>query len=114
MPVFQRLQLHIIIVIQSLILFLFVSLYTVRCRLHRVLEESTFTFSQQKEGPQSHKQLSLQCDDQADSHQTQTWMKDKAPSTQLLYVPLLATEFIKWSMRRKMKAPVLGDFPLLA
>jgi len=85
-------------------------LTSVGCMLHCMKVESN-TFSTE---PQSHKQISLQCDDQADSHQTQTWMKDKAPPIQLLYVPLLAAEFIKLSMWGEIKAPVLGDFPLLA
>lgn len=70
----------------------------------------------QKARPQSHKQLSLQYNDLAGTHQIQTRMKDrgKAPPTQLLYVPLHAAEFIKLSMWGEIKAPVLGDFPLLA
>lgn len=46
----------------------------------------------------------------------QRWMKDgpKAPPTQLPYVLLHAAEFIKLSMCRAAKDPVLGDFPLLA
>lgn len=67
----------------------------------------------QKARPQSHKQLSLQYNDLAGTHQIQTRMKDrgKAPPTQLLYVPLHAAEFIKLSMWGEIKAPVLGDFP---
>lgn len=43
----------------------------------------------QKAGPQSHKQHSLQYNDLVGTHQIQTWMKDrgKAPPTRLLYVP---------------------------
>lgn len=42
-------------------------------------------------------------------------MKDgpKAPPTQLPYVPLHAAEFIKLSVCRAVKDPVLWDFPLL-
>lgn len=41
------------------------------------------------------------------------WMKAraKAPPTQLLYVPLHAAGFIKWSMWREIKVSVLGGFP---
>lgn len=35
----------------------------------------------------------------------------KAPSTRLLYMPLHAAGFIKWSMWRKIKVSVLGGFP---
>lgn len=43
----------------------------------------------------------------------QKWMKAraKAPPTQLLYVPLHAAGFIKWSMWREIKVSVLGGFP---
>lgn len=82
---------------------------------HHVKQESNISRTK-KAGPQSYKQLSLQCNDLAGAHQIQTWMKDGAsePPTRLLYVPLHAAEFIKLSMWGEIKAPVLGDFPLLA
>lgn len=106
-------------IIQTSQIFLWVCLtsYSDRPRFifHHVKQESNISRTE-KAGPQSYKQLSLQCNDLAGAHQIQTWMKDGAsePPTQLLYVPLHAAEFIKLSMWGEIKAPVLGDFPLLA
>lgn len=81
-----------------------------------VIKEESNTSTTQRQDLKAHKQLYLQHNDLAGTHQIQTWMKDsaKAPPTQLLYVPLHAAEFIKLSMWGEIKAPVLGDFPLLA
>lgn len=70
----------------------------------------------QRQDLKAHKQLSLQHNDLAGTHQIRTRMKDrtKARPTQLLYVPLHAAGFIKQSMWGEIKASVLGDFPLLA
>lgn len=85
------------------------------CVFYFIKEESN-TSTTQRQDLKAHKQLSLQHNDVAGTHQIQTWMKDraKAPPTQLLYVPLHAAGFIKQSMWGEIKAPVLGDFPLLA
>lgn len=81
-----------------------------------VLKEDSNTTITQRQDLEAHKQLSLQHNDLAGTHQMRTRMKDrtKARPTQLLYVPLHAAGFIKQSMWGEIKASVLGDFPLLA
>lgn len=69
----------------------------------------------QSEASKTTNKLSLQHNDQAHI-KCSNGMKDgpKAPPTQLPYVPLHAAEFIKLSVCRAVKDPVLWDFPPLA